>query len=157
MQENEEMLAKLRPQMIEHESLEEELKELRAERWRFEQVRELEQLKEMVIAGNSQNQSRENLANRALEHAALTITVTTGAAEQAEEALQEMVDLEKELDAEMELLRLQFATAKESESTFRIAKQKLLDEMNEFMIDESDGMTIIEKDYDSVSSDKAYM
>lgn len=153
------MLAKLRPQMIEHESLEEELKELRAERWRFEQVRELEQLKEMVIAGNSnsQNQSRENLANRALEHAALTITVATGAAEQAEEALQEMVDLEKELDAEMELLRLQFATAKESESTFRIAKQKLLDEMNEFMIDESDGMTIIEKDYDSVSSDKAYM
>ena len=105
------------------------------------------------------------------------ITVTTGATEQAEEALQEMVDLEKELDAEMELLRLQFATvilimcecptcflipvfflqAKESESTFRIAKQKLLDEMNEFMIDESDGMTIIEKDYDSVSSDKAYM
>ena len=62
-------------QMLEHESLEEELKELRAERWRFEQVRELEQLKEMVIAGNSnsQNQSRENLANRALEHAALTV------------------------------------------------------------------------------------
>merc|ERR1712046_4936 len=129
MRENEETLAKLRPKLIEQETLEEELQTLRQERWQLQQVGELEKLKELA-ASSAESE---------------TSTAAQGVTAQAETALLEMMDLERELDAEMEHLRQQFETAKQSEETFKLAKEKLLNELNDFAIDNVEDDVTIEE------------
>lgn len=130
MRENDELLAKLRPQLREQEGLEEELETLRQERWRLQQLDELENLKTLV----------ENSSGGSEEQAALKVAVDaevgTGVPIETEKALQDMEELERELEEEMENLRVQFAAARESGQTFRLAKEKLLNEFNEFDVGE---------------------
>merc|ERR1712070_430349 len=112
MRENEETLAKLRPkvraqrvsccqcdvdasQLIEQETLEEELQTLRQERWQLQQVGELEKLKELVASSAESETVR--LLGCLTFHSTVGLTGTwqstaaQGVTAQAETALLEMM------------------------------------------------------------------
>merc|ERR1711904_529283 len=123
MEENEKQLAALRPRFAEQESLKEELDLLRQERWQLQQLDELESVKELVARHGGQAEAE---------------LPTESGNQAAEQALQEMRDLEKELDAEMEQLRIQLDEAKQTERTFFHAKQELLQELEDMSFAEED-------------------
>merc|ERR1712185_746382 len=101
LEENERQLQALRPRLQEQESLEQELAARRRERWQLEKYGELEAMKDVAL---NEAESKPPIPGTTIDH---------------EAAMKETLELERELDEELERLRVQLETAKHTENTFR--------------------------------------
>jgi len=138
--------AELKPRLAEQESLEQELEQLRQERWTLERVTELENMKEGLLADvNHQAINDEAAAMEAANPFAMSPAAHKAESSQAAaasdppagevdaaNALQETLELERELDEELAKMANQLSEVKMQASSMHGMRDKLLQEMAEW-------------------------